>query len=83
MSDRRHADLVCQALQMAYWHRKPGPGLIMHSDRGSQYASDRYRQLIANYRMLQSMSRRPMLGQCTDRKFLQDSEGRAHLPSSI
>jgi putative transposase len=41
MSDRRHADLVCQALQMAYWHRKPRPGLIMHSDRG-QYASDRY-----------------------------------------
>jgi transposase InsO family protein len=58
MSDRLHADLVCQALQMAYWHRKPGPGLIMHYDRGRQYASDRYRQLIADYRMLQSMSRK-------------------------
>jgi len=32
MSDRLHAELVCQALQMAYWRRKPAPGLIMHSD---------------------------------------------------
>jgi len=58
MSDRLHAELVCQALQTAYWRRKPAPGLIMHSDRGSQYASDRYRRLIADFRMLQSMSRR-------------------------
>jgi putative transposase len=63
LSDRLHADLVCRALQMAYWHRKPGPGLIMHSDRGSQYASDRYRKLLADYRMLQSMSRK---GDCWD-----------------
>jgi putative transposase len=58
MSDRLQTDLVCQALQMAYRQRKPGRGLIMHSDRGSQYASDRYRKLITDYRMLQSMSRR-------------------------
>ena len=58
MSERIQADLVCKALQAAYWRRKPGPGLIMHSDRGSQYASDRYRKLIADFRMLQSMSRR-------------------------
>jgi transposase InsO family protein len=58
MSERLHADLVCQALQMAYWRRKPAPGLIMHSDRGSQYASTRYRKLIADFRMLQSMSRK-------------------------
>ena len=58
MCVRLHADLVCQALQAAYWRRKPGPGLIMHSDGGSQYASARYRKLISDYRMLQSMSRR-------------------------
>jgi transposase InsO family protein len=58
MSDRIQADLVCQALQSAYWRRKPPAGLILHSDRGSQYASDRYRQLIHDYRMVQSMSRR-------------------------
>ena len=58
MSERMQAALVCQALQAAYWRRKPAPGLIMHSDRGSQYASDRYRKLIDDYQMLQSMSRR-------------------------
>lgn len=36
MSDRINADLVCQALTSAYWHRRPGTGLIMHTDRGSQ-----------------------------------------------
>jgi len=58
MSDRLQADLVCQALKAAYWRRKPASGLIMHSDRGSQYASDRYRNLITDFRMLQSMSRK-------------------------
>lgn len=58
MSDRIKADLVCEALRSAYWRRKPAPGLIMHTDRGSQYASDRHRGLIKDFRMLQSMSRR-------------------------
>ena len=58
MSDRIKADLVCEALKSAYWRRKPTEGLIIHSDRGSQYASDQHRQLIKNYRMIQSMSRR-------------------------
>ena len=58
MRDRITADLVCQALKSAYWRRKPAAGLIMHSDRGSQYASDRHRQLIKDYGMIQSMSRR-------------------------
>jgi transposase InsO family protein len=63
MSDRITADLVCQALKSAYWLRKPTEGLIMHSDRGSQYASDSHRQLIKSYKMIQSMSRR---GNCWD-----------------
>lgn len=58
MSERITAELVCQALKAAYWHRKPAPGLIMHSDRGSQYASRQHRQLIDDFRMTQSMSRR-------------------------
>jgi transposase InsO family protein len=58
MSERMKADLVCQALKSAYWRRKPPAGLIMHSDRGSQYAGDSHRQLIKDYRMIQSMSRR-------------------------
>jgi transposase InsO family protein len=63
MSDRIKADLVCDALKSAYWRRKPAPGLIAHTDRGSQYASDRYRALIKDFRMTQSMSRR---GNCWD-----------------
>ncbi len=58
MSNRIKADLVCQALKSAYWRRKPPEGLIMHSDRGSQYASDQHWQLIRDYRMIPSMSRR-------------------------
>jgi putative transposase len=58
MSKRMKADLVCNALQMAYWRRKPPAGLIVHSDRGVQYASDQYRELIKQYRMIQSMSRK-------------------------
>jgi putative transposase len=57
MSERIKADLVCQALRMAYWRRKPAVGLIMHTDRGSQYASGSHRKLIKDYGMVQSMSR--------------------------
>ena len=58
MSERIKADLVCQALKSAYWRRKPAPGLILHTDRGSQYASENYRTLIKDYAMVQSMSRK-------------------------
>jgi putative transposase len=58
MSERIKADLVCQALRMAYWRRKPVAGLIMHTDRGSQYASGAHRKLIKDYGMVQSMSRK-------------------------
>jgi putative transposase len=57
MSERMKADLVCQALKSAYWRRKPPAGLIMHTDRGSQYASDSHRKLTTDYRMILSMSR--------------------------
>jgi putative transposase len=58
MTARMKAQLVCDALKMAYWRRKPPAGLIMHSDRGVQYAADEYRKLIAEYSMVQSMSRK-------------------------
>jgi transposase InsO family protein len=53
MRDRISAELVDEALKSAYWQRKPRAGLIMHSDRGSQYASASHRQLIKDYRMIQ------------------------------
>ncbi len=58
MSERMKVKLAGDALTMAYWHRKPPPGLIMHSDRGVQYAGDEHRKLIAQSRMAQSMSRK-------------------------
>lgn len=58
MSERLTARLVCEALKMAYWRRKPAAGLIMHSDRGVQYASREYRRLLRACKMEQSMSRR-------------------------
>jgi putative transposase len=63
MSERMKAGLVLQALQAACLQRRPPPGLIMHTDRGSQYASDRHRQLLKDWRMTQSMSR---VGNCWD-----------------
>ena len=50
MSERIDAELVCNALRSAYWQRRPSAGLIVHSDRGSQYASWRYRELAGQYR---------------------------------
>jgi transposase InsO family protein len=58
MSERMPAKLVCDALAMAYFRRKPAQGLIAHSDRGVQYASHAYRAQLAQYQMVQSMSRK-------------------------
>jgi putative transposase len=58
MAARMPARLVCDALAMAYFRRWPRPGLIAHSDRGAQYASDAYRRDLAKYGMRQSMSRK-------------------------
>jgi putative transposase len=58
MSERIDAEFVCTALRSACWQRRPGNGLILHSDRGSQYASWRYRELTDPYRLTMSMSRR-------------------------
>lgn len=49
--------LTLKALNMAINWRKPPPGLLHHSDRGSQYASDRYRNLLAEQHTVASMSR--------------------------
>ncbi len=63
MGARMTKDLVMQALRAAYWKKRPDPGLIHHSDRGSQYCSQAYRDLQAGYGMQTSMSRR---GNCWD-----------------
>lgn len=63
LSDRMTTDLVLAALDQAYEAQKPGEGLIHHSDRGSQYASEEYRTRLQKYKMTASMSRK---GNCYD-----------------
>ena len=73
MSARLKASLVCDALKMALWQRKPKPGLIVHSDRGIQYASRAYRTLLSIYGCLGSMSRK---GDCWDNAVAESFFGR-------
>lgn len=63
MSERMTAQLVDDALMMAVWKRKPPKGLMVHSDRGSQYASDLYQATIKDHDFICSMSRK---GNCWD-----------------
>lgn len=63
MGSRMTKELVLEALDHAYEMQKPGPGLIHHSDRGSQYASKEYRDRLKECKMVGSMSRK---GNCYD-----------------
>lgn len=63
MDERMTTTLVNDALFMAIKKRTPKPGLIWHTDRGSQYASDSHKVLLKEYRIIQSMSRK---GNCYD-----------------
>ena len=63
MGARMTRDLVIDALRMAYFRRRPKRGLMHHSDRGSQYASQDYQALLEAYGMTVSMSRK---GNCWD-----------------
>lgn len=56
MSERIHRQLAIDARQMAVAQRRPGQGLIHHSDRGSQYASADYQDLLKKHGMTCSMS---------------------------
>jgi len=58
MSDKIDTALVLNALKMAIDQRRPAPGLIIHTDRGSQYASEAYQIAIAKIGAIPSMSRR-------------------------
>ena len=64
MSNSMKAKLVNDALTMAIWKRKPKRrGLIWHTDRGSQYASESHRSILKDHDIIQSMSRK---GDCWD-----------------
>jgi len=62
-ADHLRAELPLVALRMALAHRRPAEGLLHHSDRGSQYASDAYQAVLAGHGIEPSMSR---AGDCWD-----------------
>lgn len=68
MAPEMPASLVCAALQMAIAQRKPAPGLIVHSDRGSQYASELHQALLRRHDLVGSMSRK---GNCWDNAVME------------
>ncbi len=68
MSPAMPAALVCQALQMAIGQRQPTAGLMLHSDRGSQYASHEYQALLKHHGIICSMSRK---GNCWDNAVME------------
>nr|MDQ3643430.1 IS3 family transposase [Actinomycetota bacterium] len=57
MADHMRTELVSDALRMAVAARRPAPGLVFHSDRGTQYSSKEFTDLLAQYKMVQSLSR--------------------------
>jgi putative transposase len=63
LSERMTTRLVVDALKMALWRRKMPQGVIVHSDRGSQYCSADYRALLSQHGLICSMSKR---GDCFD-----------------
>jgi putative transposase len=63
LSPRMDTALVANALRNAFHAHRPAPGLLLHSDRGSQYCSRVYQEKMEKYRMVCSMSRR---GDCYD-----------------
>ena len=67
-SDRLKRDLALKALRRAIALRQPGPGLIHHSDRGSQYCSDDYQRLLKDQGMIPSMSGK---GNCYDNAMVE------------
>ena len=68
MSPAMPAALVCTALQMAIVQRNPAAGLIVHSDRGTQYASAEHQALLKKHGFLGSMSRK---GNCWDNAVME------------
>jgi transposase InsO family protein len=72
MADHMRTDLVADALRMAVTRRSPVKGLLHHSDRGVQYASDDYQRLLQTNGVLCSMSNK---GDCWDNAVMESFWG--------
>src|SRR3989339_954621 len=72
MAIHMRTGLVLGALNMALGRRLPGPGMLHHSDRGSQYASHDYRKALDDHHIICSMSRK---GDCWDNRVVESFFG--------
>ncbi|MEO1346997.1 MAG: IS3 family transposase [Pseudomonadota bacterium] len=63
VQSRQTSELAVQALLMAIWRRKPGPGLLIHSDQGAQFTSREWAAFLREHNLEHAMSRR---GNCHD-----------------
>jgi len=68
LQNRMTRKLVSDALLMGIWRRRPAPGLLFHSDRGSQYCSSQFQDLLRAHNILCSMSRK---GNCWDNAVME------------
>ena len=68
MAPSMPAELVCTALNLAIVSRQPATGLLVHSDRGSQYASQAHTALLSRHGLVCSMSRK---GNCWDNAVME------------
>jgi len=68
MEDSLTQNLVLQAFQQALGSRKPDPGVVFHSDRGSQYAAQAFRSILKQHQFSQSMSAK---GNCYDNAVME------------
>jgi transposase InsO family protein len=73
LQSHMQTSLVKDALAMAQWRRRPAPGLILHSDRGSQYCSHEFQGTLRKWKMRSSMSRK---GNCWDNSPTESLWGR-------
>ena len=78
------ARLTIAALKSAIAQRKPPPGCMHHSDRGSQYAAERYRHLLTVHGLVGSMGRRSNpYDNAKVESFMENHEGRGGLSHGI
>lgn len=73
LQSHMQTSLVKDALAMAQWRRRPAPGMIFHSDRGSQYCSHEFQGALKKWKMRSSMSRK---GNCWDNSPTESLWGR-------
>ena len=84
MSERIDSELVVAALNMALEQERPAAGLLAHSDRGVQYASDRFQQLLARARhRVQHEPQGQLLGQRSHRIAVRHDQERTGAPRAL